>query len=115
MVGVLDHFFPPSENIAIEYRRGLPVEKMIPSQVRVCVCVIVVCQLILIIQMQACTYELPVLQVYYFIQDLLEKLKFQKYPPGQLKYMIYTKVGDGPKYLNNSQDHLLDSQGNPTN
>ncbi|XP_018372166.1 PREDICTED: diphosphomevalonate decarboxylase isoform X1 [Trachymyrmex cornetzi] len=78
VIGVLDHFFPPSEN-AIEYRRGLPVEEIKPSQ------------------------------------GLLEKLKFQKYPPGQLKCMIYTKIGDGPKYLNNPQDHLLDGQGNPIN
>lgn len=77
VIGILDHFFPPSENIAIEYRRGLPVEGIKPSQ------------------------------------DLLEKLKFQKYPSGQLKYMICTKVGDGPKYLNNPQDHLLNNQGNP--
>ncbi|XP_071635505.1 diphosphomevalonate decarboxylase [Temnothorax longispinosus] len=79
VIGVLDHFFPPSENVTIEYRRGLPVEGIKP------------------------------------LQGLLEKLKLQKYPPGQLRYMIYTKVGDGPKYLNNSQDHLLDDQGNPIN
>ncbi|XP_071557158.1 diphosphomevalonate decarboxylase [Temnothorax nylanderi] len=79
VIGVLDHFFPP-ENFTIEYRRGLPVEGIKPSQ------------------------------------GLLEKLKLQKYPPGQLRYMIYTKVGDGPKYLNkNPQDHLLDDQGNPIN
>lgn len=48
-------------------------------------------------------------------QGLLEKLKFQKYPPGQIKYMIYTKVGDGLKYLDNTEDHLLDDQGNPIN
>ncbi|KYQ59823.1 Diphosphomevalonate decarboxylase [Trachymyrmex zeteki] len=78
VIGVLDHFFPPPEN-SLEYRRGLPVEGIKPSQ------------------------------------GLLEKLKFQKYPPGQLKYMIYTKIGDGPKYLNNPQDHLLDDQGNPIN
>lgn len=57
----------------------------------------------------------PYYYKYYLAQSLLEKLKFQKYPPGQFKYMIYTKVGDGPKYLNNSQDHLLDDQGNPIN
>lgn len=57
----------------------------------------------------------PYYYKYYLAQNLLEKLKFQKYPPGQFKYMIYTKVGDGPKYLNNPQDHLLDDQGNPVN
>ncbi|XP_011163916.1 diphosphomevalonate decarboxylase isoform X1 [Solenopsis invicta] len=79
VIGVLDYFFPPPQNVAIEYRRGLSVEGIEPSQV------------------------------------LVEKLKFQKHSPGQLKYMIYTKVGDGPKYLNNPQDHLLDGQGNPIN
>ncbi|XP_018404714.1 PREDICTED: diphosphomevalonate decarboxylase [Cyphomyrmex costatus] len=79
VIGVLDHVFPPPSDNAIEYRRGLPVEGIKPSQ------------------------------------GLLEKLKFQKYPPGQLKYMIYTKVGDGPIYLDNLQDHLLDNYGNPVN
>ncbi|XP_019883286.1 diphosphomevalonate decarboxylase isoform X2 [Camponotus floridanus] len=79
VMGVLNYFFPPVANVAIEYKRGLPVEEIKPAK------------------------------------DLLEKLKFEKQPPGQLKYIIYTKVGDGPKYLDNPQDHLLDGQGNPIN
>ncbi|XP_070523149.1 diphosphomevalonate decarboxylase isoform X2 [Cardiocondyla obscurior] len=79
VIGVLDYFFPPNENDTIEYRRGLPIEGVEPSQ------------------------------------DLLKKLNLQKHPPGQLKYMIYTKVGDGPKYIDNPQDYLLDNHGNPIN
>ncbi|XP_050458714.1 diphosphomevalonate decarboxylase [Cataglyphis hispanica] len=79
VMGVLNHFFPPLENVEIEYKRGLSVEEIKPTK------------------------------------DLLEKLKFQKHPSGQLKYIIYTKVGDGPKYLDSPQDHLLDGQGNPIN
>jgi len=33
VIGILDYFFPPFENIAIEYRRGLLVEGVKPSQV----------------------------------------------------------------------------------
>ncbi|XP_032671428.1 diphosphomevalonate decarboxylase [Odontomachus brunneus] len=76
VMGALNYFFPPSENI-VEYKRGLPIETTKPSQ------------------------------------DLLEKLKFQKQLPGQFQYIIHTKVGDGPKYLYDPQDHLLDGQGNP--
>ncbi|CAL1686204.1 unnamed protein product [Lasius platythorax] len=79
VMGVLNHFFPPLENVAVDYKRGLSVEEIKPTK------------------------------------DLLEKLKFQKQPPGQFKYIIYTKVGDGPKYLDNPEDHLLDGQGNPIN
>ncbi|KAM0736788.1 Diphosphomevalonate decarboxylase [Formica fusca] len=79
VMGVLNHFFPPLENVTIEYKKGLSVEEIKPAK------------------------------------DLLEKLKFQKHPPGQVKYIIYTKVGDGPKYLDSPQDHLLDGQGNPIN
>ncbi|XP_072757603.1 diphosphomevalonate decarboxylase [Anoplolepis gracilipes] len=79
VMGILNHFFPPLENVTIEYKRGLSVEEIKPSK------------------------------------DLLEKLKVQKHPLGQLKYIIYTKVGDGPKYLDSPQAHLLDSQGNPIN
>ncbi|XP_011153018.1 diphosphomevalonate decarboxylase isoform X1 [Harpegnathos saltator] len=77
IIGVLDYFFPPPENIAIEYKRGLPIKGIEPSQ------------------------------------DLLKKLKFWKHSPGQFQYIIYTKVGDGPKYLYDPQDHLLNGQGNP--
>lgn len=79
VMGVLNHFFPPLENIATEYKRGLAIEEVKPTK------------------------------------DLLEKLKFQKQSPGQLKYIIHTKVGDGPKYLDNPEDHLLDTEGNPIN
>ncbi|XP_029163993.1 diphosphomevalonate decarboxylase [Nylanderia fulva] len=79
VIGVLNHFLPPLENVAIEYKRGLPIEEVKPTK------------------------------------DLLENLKFQKQQPGQLKYIIHTKVGDGPKYLDNPEDHLLDTNGNPIN
>ncbi|RLU22873.1 hypothetical protein DMN91_005151 [Ooceraea biroi] len=79
IAGILNHFFPPPENVAVEYKKGIPVEGVEPSQ------------------------------------DLLEKIKFAKQPPGQLKYIIYTKVGDGPKYFDSPENHLLDGKGNPVN
>ena len=79
VLGVLDHFFPPLKDNLVEYRRGLPIETVKPSQ------------------------------------NLLSKMNIQQQSPGQFKYMIYTKVGDGPKYLKDSKDHLLNSQGLPIN
>lgn len=79
LVGVLDYFFPPPENVTVEYKRGLPVEGIKPSQ------------------------------------SLLEKLDVQKRPLGHFKYIICTKVGNGPKCLTSVQDRLLDGQGMPVN
>lgn len=33
VIGALDYFFPPPENVAVEYKRGLPIEETKPSQV----------------------------------------------------------------------------------
>ncbi|XP_053994639.1 diphosphomevalonate decarboxylase isoform X1 [Hylaeus volcanicus] len=77
VMGVIDHFFPPSQDTLVEYRKGLPIETIKPSQ------------------------------------NLLSKMNVQRHAPGCFKYMIYTKVGDGPKYLTDPADHLLDNQGWP--
>ena len=79
VLGMLDHFFPPLKDNLVEYRRGLPIETVKPSQ------------------------------------NLLSKMNIQQQSPGQFKYMIYTRVGDGPKYLKDSKDHLLNNQGLPIN
>ncbi|XP_076171411.1 mevalonate diphosphate decarboxylase [Ptiloglossa arizonensis] len=77
IMGILDYFFPPLQDNLVEYRKGLPIEVIKPSQ------------------------------------DLLSKINVQKHAPGCFKYTIYTRVGDGPKYLLDSKDHLLDNQGWP--
>lgn len=46
-------------------------------------------------------------------QDLIEKMNSTVYEPGKIKYMIYTRVGDGPKYLESPKDHLLNDEGLP--
>lgn len=45
--------------------------------------------------------------------ELRSKLNLNQYKPGCLKYVIYTKVGDGPKVLTDSKEHLLDKDGFP--
>ncbi|XP_076623411.1 mevalonate diphosphate decarboxylase [Colletes latitarsis] len=77
VMGLLDYFFPPLSDTLIEYRKGLPIEVIKPSQ------------------------------------SLLNEINVQKYSPGCFKYTIYTRVGDDPKYLKDSKDHLLDNQGLP--
>lgn len=42
-----------------------------------------------------------------------DALKFEPYSPGCLKYIIHTKVGDGPKVLTDEQEHLLNTGGMP--
>ncbi|XP_076248605.1 mevalonate diphosphate decarboxylase isoform X1 [Calliopsis andreniformis] len=79
IIGVLDHFFPPLKDTLVEYRKGLPIETVKPSQ------------------------------------DLLNKISIQRHAPGCFKYIIYTRVGDGPKYLKDPKDHLLNAQGLPIN
>lgn len=32
-MGILNYFFPPLANVAIEYNRGLPVEEIKPTKV----------------------------------------------------------------------------------
>ena len=34
-------------------------------------------------------------------------------PPGKLKYIIHTRIGKGPKLLNDCREHLLNSHGLP--
>lgn len=33
VISALDHFFPPLENVMVEYKRGLPIEETKLSQV----------------------------------------------------------------------------------
>ncbi|PBC33576.1 Diphosphomevalonate decarboxylase [Apis cerana cerana] len=75
-LGVLDYFFPPTTNLE-EYRKGLPVKKVVHSL------------------------------------ELFNNINIRKQAPGCFKYIIYTKISDGPKYLNDSKDHLLNKEGLP--
>ncbi|XP_031826549.1 mevalonate diphosphate decarboxylase isoform X2 [Nomia melanderi] len=77
VMGVIDHFFPPLQDNLVEYKKGLPIETVKPSQ------------------------------------NLLNKMNIQQHAPGCFKYIIYTQVGDGPKYLKDPKDHLLNNQGLP--
>ncbi|KAJ8675964.1 hypothetical protein QAD02_011750 [Eretmocerus hayati] len=43
-------------------------------------------------------------------QELLERIKYPTNKPGKLKYIIYTKVGDGPKQLPDCEAVNLQSQ-----
>ncbi|CAK9797585.1 Diphosphomevalonate decarboxylase [Anthophora quadrimaculata] len=76
-IGVLDYFFPPLKNALIEYRKGLPIEAVTPSQ------------------------------------NLLNKINVKQQSPGRLKYIFYTRIGDGPKVLEDSKNHLLNKEGLP--
>lgn len=40
-------------------------------------------------------------------------MKYERQTPGQIKYMIYTRIGDGPQYLEDPKEHLLDNRGVP--
>ncbi|XP_015127136.1 diphosphomevalonate decarboxylase isoform X2 [Diachasma alloeum] len=46
-------------------------------------------------------------------KELISKINREKNQPGHLKYIIHTRVGDGPTYLENPREHLLDSKGLP--
>lgn len=46
-------------------------------------------------------------------QDLLHKINMDIQEADKIKYIIHTRVGDGPKYLENPKDHLLNDQGLP--
>ncbi|XP_034195922.1 mevalonate diphosphate decarboxylase isoform X1 [Osmia lignaria lignaria] len=81
VMGILDYFFPPSEDVLIEYKKGLPIDTVKPSEVN----------------------------------DLLKKINVPKHALGCFKYIIHTQIGDGPKYLEDPKDHLLNSQGWPIN
>ncbi|KAK9300898.1 hypothetical protein QLX08_006600 [Tetragonisca angustula] len=45
-------------------------------------------------------------------QELFNKINTTRQAPGSLKYIIYTKVGNGPKYLEDPNDHLLNKEEN---
>lgn len=77
VVAILDYFFPPLKTVAVEYKKGLPIETIEPSQ------------------------------------NLLDKINVRRHEPGKFKYMIYTRVGEGPKYLEDPKDRLLNDQGLP--
>lgn len=47
------------------------------------------------------------------LQNLLEKINCEKQDPGQLKYIIYSRVGDGPTFCDDPNQHLLNKQGLP--
>ncbi|GJQ71125.1 hypothetical protein Trydic_g1029 [Trypoxylus dichotomus] len=46
-------------------------------------------------------------------EEVLQTFCGMKHPPGLLKYIIVTKVGNGPKVLSNYSEHLLDDNGLP--
>ncbi|XP_015185082.1 PREDICTED: diphosphomevalonate decarboxylase isoform X2 [Polistes dominula] len=45
-------------------------------------------------------------------QDIINNIDSKVYEPGKIKYMIYTRIGDGPKYLVSPDDHLLNDEDN---
>ncbi|XP_071878410.1 mevalonate diphosphate decarboxylase [Bombus fervidus] len=45
--------------------------------------------------------------------ELFNNINAKKQAPESLKYIIYTKVGNGPKYLEDPKDHLLNKEGLP--
>jgi diphosphomevalonate decarboxylase len=47
--------------------------------------------------------------------NLQEALKLKPNSPGLLKYIIHTKIGDGPKILTTPSEHLLTENGLPKN
>jgi diphosphomevalonate decarboxylase len=47
--------------------------------------------------------------------SLQEALKLKPNSPGLLKYIIHTKIGDGPKILTSPSEHLLTENGLPKN
>ncbi|CAG9855786.1 unnamed protein product [Phyllotreta striolata] len=46
-------------------------------------------------------------------EELSRKFEFKVHKEGALKYIIYTKLGDGPKVLTDEKDHLLTQEGIP--
>ncbi|XP_017885204.2 diphosphomevalonate decarboxylase [Ceratina calcarata] len=50
-----------------------------------------------------------------YTNELFDNINVSKHPNGCLKYIIHTKIGDGPKYLEDPKDHLLNDQGLPIN
>ncbi|XP_017792223.1 PREDICTED: diphosphomevalonate decarboxylase [Habropoda laboriosa] len=46
-------------------------------------------------------------------KSLLNKINAKQQSPGRFKYIIYTQIGDGPKVLEDSKNHLLNKEGLP--
>ncbi|XP_012264706.2 diphosphomevalonate decarboxylase [Athalia rosae] len=46
-------------------------------------------------------------------EDLIKRIDVKRQDAGKLKYLIHTRVGDGPKILRDQKDHLLDNSGLP--
>ncbi|XP_039275980.1 diphosphomevalonate decarboxylase [Nilaparvata lugens] len=76
VIAHLRHLFPPTENSAANYVRGIPVFEQV--------------------------------QLHKDIQPV-----GTPHEKGQLKYIIHTKVGDGPQVLNDENEHLLMPDGLP--
>lgn len=51
--------------------------------------------------------------IFLIFKDLKSSLKLKEQNTGCLKYIIYTKLGDGPKVLTDPSDHLLTEAGVP--
>ncbi|KAF7988385.1 hypothetical protein HCN44_000958 [Aphidius gifuensis] len=45
--------------------------------------------------------------------ELIEKINRDKQLPGKLKYIIHTQIGEGPMYIDDPKEHLLDTKGHP--
>ena len=43
----------------------------------------------------------------------MQQISYPKQVPGKLKYIIHTQVGEGPKQLFDTQDHVLNNSGFP--
>lgn len=47
-------------------------------------------------------------------EELIQSMNCDKQAPGQLKYIIHTKVGDGPSFIEDTKQHLLNLDGLPS-
>lgn len=45
--------------------------------------------------------------------NLRESLKLQQQTPGRLRYIIHTKLGEGPRIFTHDSEHLLTENGLP--
>ncbi|KAJ8969769.1 hypothetical protein NQ314_001606 [Rhamnusium bicolor] len=48
-------------------------------------------------------------------ESLKVSLNIKQHEVGSIKFIIYTKIGNGPEILNQAEDHLLNSAGVPKN
>lgn len=51
--------------------------------------------------------------VFILLQDFSEKISTDTYSPDVLKYIIVTKVGEGPTCESDNTNHLLNDDGLP--